>query len=266
MHIIFTLDNGTVVGFRSTLCSVLGGSVIMLCILGACLVVLRNDGYQKVLGSSESIKAVVASNIILPDFQDFHNHLSMETFNDMASTIQETSKKGLELTGEFIQQFSTSSKETCSNIINFINTLVSEIKTGELLKDASNSPLEASNNPNDDSKDYTPELNGWIESIETPKDDVDIKKETKDTYQGNIHLKESKKSLDTSNDPDFPTTSMNTDAKDHVEAKETIVAPTFQDVSEDSSIKVSTIIDSTSMDDKVVDEPVIQKTTVHTLG
>ena len=139
LYVIFTLDNGTGVGFQSTLCSILGGLVILLCILGACLIVIRKDGYQTVLGSSESIKALVASTIVLPDFQDFHNHINMETVNAMAATIQKTSSKGWKITGENLHQFSISSKETCSNIIDFLNTLFAHTeKYHNLLKQKHN--------------------------------------------------------------------------------------------------------------------------------
>ena len=82
-----------------------------------------------------------------------------------------------------------SSKETCSNIMNFINTVIVEIRNRELFKDTPSSPLETSNDPNDDSQDYTPELNEWIESFEHQQNafDIDVEK-TNIVEEGGISL------------------------------------------------------------------------------
>merc|ERR1712043_112353 len=48
--------------------------------------------------------------------------------------------------------------------------IIVEIKSGDVFKDESKTqPLTPSTNPNDDSEDYTAELNNWIESKDIPK-------------------------------------------------------------------------------------------------
>merc|ERR1712223_2229720 len=144
----------------------------------------------------------------------------MENANTLASNIRDISFKGWSITLEILHQLSISSQQTCSNIMNFVETITKEIKTGEIFNDASYQ-LETSNDPNDDSQDYTPELNEWIESTE----------------------------------------SIEISAKDHIHPAETIVVTSFPDTQVDSSIKPDHTLELEMMDGKVVEEPVIEKTT-----
>ena len=222
--------------------------VILSFILGACVLVVKNEGSLKVIGSSESLTAIIPSNIILPDLHDVHSHLNIETVNTLASSVKESMMKGYVMTGQILHQVLLSSKETCSNIMNFINTVIVEIRNRELFKDTSSSPLEASNDPNDDSQDYTPELNEWIESFDDQKDtfDENIEK-TNIVEEGGISL-ELKENMVVSKKQVDPMTSMDIIENEPAQPEETILVPSFQDVREGSSIKLVPTLEPKMMD------------------
>ena len=222
--------------------------VILSFILGACVLVVKNEGSLKVIGSSESLTAIIPSNIILPDLHDVHNHLNIETVNTLASSVKESIMKGYVMTGQILHQILLSSKETCSNIMNFINTVIVEIRNRELFKDTSSSPLEASNDPNDDSQDYTPELNEWIESFDDQKDTFDENIEKTNIVEEGENSLEVKENLVLSKEPVDPMTSMDISENEPARPEETILVPSFQDVNEVSSIKLVPTLESKVMD------------------
>ena len=189
----------------------------------------------------------------------------METANTIASNVRDISFKGWSITLEILHQLSISSKETCSNIMNFVETITKEIKIGEIFKDASYQ-LETSNDPNDDSQDYTPELNEWIESTENQKEAVEEESEEKDTVQDVGNSEELIDDSIRSKELTGSTESIEISAKDHIQPAETIVVTSFPDTQVDSSIKPDHTLEPEMMDDKVVEEPVIEKTTAPTLG
>ena len=239
--------------------------VILSFILGAAVIVVSNDGHLKIIGGSESFKTILPSTIVLPEFQDFQNHLSMESANTLAANIRDISSKGWSITLEILLQLSISSKESCSNIMNFVETITKEIKTGEIFKDTSYQ-LETSNDPNDDSQDYTPELNEWIESTKNKKEAVEEESEGKDTVQ---NVGSSEALIDDSirsKELTGSTESIEISSKDHIQPSETIVVTSSIDTQDDSSIKLDHTSEAEMMDDKVVEEPVIEKTTAPTLG
>jgi len=146
--------------------------------------------------------------------------------------------------------------------MNFVETIDKEIKTGEIFKDASYQ-LETSHDPNDDSQDYTPELNEWIESTENQKETVEEESKEKDSVQD---LGNSEELIDDSiraKELTGSTESIEISTKDHIQLAETIVVTSTQ---VDSSIKPDHTLEAEMMDDKVVEEPVIEKTTAPTLG
>ena len=104
-------------------------------------------------------------------------HLSSITIESTLEHIQSVNDRGMEHVCFSLNQFHISARETSSNIVNFIHTIIDEMKSGMKSFDAiSQLPTEGLTNPNDDSEDYTRELNEWIESGE-------ITKETGENYE-----------------------------------------------------------------------------------
>ena len=104
-------------------------------------------------------------------------HLSSITIESTLEHIQSVNDRGMEHVCFTLNQFHISARETSSNIVNFIYTIIDEMKSGMKSFDAiSQLPTEGLTNPNDDSEDYTRELNEWIESGE-------ITKETDENYE-----------------------------------------------------------------------------------
>jgi hypothetical protein len=234
--------------------------------LGVCAFVNNNEEYKRIIINSESVK-VLAANFVLPDFQDIQNHLNIETAESMLASLKDSSSKAWEYTCSSMHQFSLSAKESCSNILNFINTIVVEIKSGEVLKDASQSTLEDSTNPNDDSEDYTEELKEWIESHESQERIIETQEED------NRKLVDSEPStfqhdeIDVSKAADFTTPHIDTIPFDELDKEEPHIEPSFPDDTKDhESIKVVTDSDSVTKSNVPIDEAVIEKTTVYTLG
>ena len=101
-------------------------------------------------------------------------HLSSITIESTLEHIQSVNDRGMEHVCFTLNQFHISARETSSNIVNFIYTIIDEMKSGMKSFDAiSQLPTEGVTNPNDDSEDYTPELNEWIESGEKTKETIE---------------------------------------------------------------------------------------------
>ena len=247
-------------------CCAIGGIVLLVTVLGLCALVINNEEYKQMISNSESVK-VLAKNFVLPDFQDIQNHLNIETAKSILASLKESSNNAWEYTCYSIHQFSLSAKESCSNILNFVNTIAVEIKSGEVFKDASQSRLEDSTNPNDDSEDYTEELNEWIESHEAQESYTETQEEGNrkvvDSEPSEIQLDK----IDLSNVADLKTTPIDTITVDAVDKDEPNIEPSFQDESiDDDFIKVVSASESLATSNVPVDEPYIEKTTVYTLG
>ena len=109
--------------------------------------------------------------------ESISRHLSSITIQSTLEHMQSVNDRGMEHVCFTLNQFHISARETSSNIVNFIYTIIDEMKSGMKSFDAiSQLPTEGLTNPNDDSEDYTPELNEWIESGE-------ITKETNENYE-----------------------------------------------------------------------------------
>ena len=173
--------------------SILYGLLVILCIIGISAIVASPEKYQSMVITSEEIQGL-ASILVLPDGRNvcellsperlksgfmyaqdsISRHLSSVTIQSTIEYIQSVNDRGIEHVCFIINQFHISAKETSSNIVNFIYTIIDEMKSGMKSFDAiSQLPTEGLTNPNDDSEDYTPELNEWIESGEITKETIE---------------------------------------------------------------------------------------------
>ena len=206
---------------------------------------------------------VLAANLVFPDFQDIQNHLSVETLKTIGILFQDFSKKGWEFALYNINQFSNSAEETCTNLLNFFHTIIAEIKSAELFKEPIKAPLAASDDPNDDSQDYTPELNEWIESQDTKNENKATNKDSNTKVLGDRALNQENDHLDTTkNNVQVHQESIEVNKVVNNDQTKTKVEPSFIDGSEHASIKVTATLNPTEMDNRLVDEPMISKTTV----
>ena len=246
----------------------LGGLVLLLTVLGLCVFIISNDEYKKIIVNSESVK-ILAANFVLPDFQDVQSKLNIDTVTTMFSSlpsVQDALGKAWEFTSYTTHQFSISTKETCSNILNFINTIIVEIKSGETFKDTSKTPLEASINPNDDSEDYTPELNDWIESQETPKANLATVDTENEAVEGNIAPTEQSDYVKEKEEPYPPTKSIDINIIEELNNQQDEIEPSFKEQGNEASINVATVSETLLTYNETIDEPIIEKTTVRNLG
>ena len=173
--------------------TILYGLLVILCIIGISAFVASPEKYQSMVITSEEIQGL-ASILVLPDMQNvcdllsperltsgfmyvqdsISSHLSSITIQSTLEHIQSVNDRGMEHVCFIMNQFHISAKETSSNIVNFIYTIIDEMKSGMKSFDAiSQLPTEGLTNPNDDSEDYTPELNEWIESGEITTETIE---------------------------------------------------------------------------------------------
>ena len=176
--------------------TILYGLLVILCIIGISAFVASPQRYQSMVITGEEIQGL-ASILVLPDVRNvcdllslerlksgfmyvqdsISRHLSSITIESTLEHIQSVNDRGMEHVCFTLNQFHISARETSSNIVNFIYTIIDEMKSGMKSFDAiSQLPTEGLANPNDDSEDYTRELNEWIESGE-------ITKETGENYE-----------------------------------------------------------------------------------
>ena len=173
--------------------TILYALLVILCIIGISAFVASPEKYQSMVITSEEIQGL-ASILVLPDVRNvcdllsperlksrfmyvqdlISGHLSSITIQSTLEHIQSINDRAMEHVCFAINQFNISARETSSNIVNFIYTIIDEMKSGMKSFDAiSQLPTEGVTNPNDDSEDYTPELNEWIESGEKTKETIE---------------------------------------------------------------------------------------------
>ena len=173
--------------------TILYALLVILCIIGISAFVASPEKYQSMVITSEEIQGL-ASVLVLPDVRNvcdllsperlksrfmyvqdlISGHLSSITIQSTLEHIQSINDRAMEHVCFAINQFHISARETSSNIVNFIYTIIDEMKSGMKSFDAiSQLPTEGVTNPNDDSEDYTPELNEWIESGEKTKETIE---------------------------------------------------------------------------------------------
>ena len=247
-------------------CTLICISLIFVTIVGLSVFVITHDDYKEIFSNSETIKTL-SSNFALPDFQDVQSHLNFQAISGIWITLHDALNKGWEYICHTMNQFSVSAKETCTNIMKFINTIVAEWKSADVFKRPMSPFHEGVNSPNDDSEDYTPELNEWIRSQETQNEEL-VKNKDEDVQLGDLGA--SQKQADYLADHDTLNQgnkdSINSDILVDGDQMETEVEPSFVADYSGPTIKVSATSGPTAQDRILVDEPIITKTTIHTLG
>jgi len=212
---------------------------------------------------SENEPAQPEETILVPSFQDGREGSSIKLVPALDPKVMDTGDKQVEKKS-VVEEYENSD-ESLDNLV----TLNEPVGTITL--------MDKSSNDHEEPKEtiIVPSFQGIREdssiklapSLE-PKmvDSINKKVDKKDVVEEDGNSEESLDNLVTSNEPVGTITSMDKSTNDHMGPKETITVPSFQDIREDSSIKLAPTLELKVMDGQVVDEPVIEKTTVHTLG